>query len=151
MKSAIGNKLVYGIVVAIVSILVIVVLSIWQYQRIQDTGAIIRQANQLLIRSQGVLNAATQYELNIKNFLLTGDSTFLHEAADTLSVLPRKITSLKTLTADNPIEQERIDSLLVYAARNSEALNQITRLSRSGDFEGAASLIITGATTRYSH
>src|ERR1700761_8141515 len=104
-----GNKLVYGIVVAIVSVLVIVVLSIWQYRRIQDTGVIIRHANQVLISTQAVQNAAMQYELNVKNFLLTGDSSFLQMAVDTLAVLPDEISRLKTLPADNPGHQVRID------------------------------------------
>jgi CHASE3 domain sensor protein len=66
MNSAMGNKLSYGIVVAIVSVLVIVVLSIWQYQRIQDTSVIIRQANRVLYQTQAVQSAETQYELNAR-------------------------------------------------------------------------------------
>jgi PAS domain S-box-containing protein len=151
MKSAMGNKLVYGTVVAIVSVLVIVVLSIWQYQRIQDTSVIIRQANRVLYQTQVVLNAETQYELNAKNFLLTGDSSFLRLAGDTLSLLPDEINILKKLAADNPGHRVRIDSLLLFVARNSEALEQAMRLSRVGDFEGTARLIGAEAKDGYSH
>ena len=146
-----GNKLVYGIVVAIVSVLIIVVLSIWQYQRIQDTSVIIRQANRVLYQTQVVLNAETQYELNAKNFLLTGDSSFLRMAGDTLSILPAEINNLKVLAADNPGLQVRIDSLLLFVARNSEALEQAMRLGRAGDFEGTARLIGAEAKSGYSH
>lgn len=151
MKVALGNKLGYGIVVAIVSILVIVVLSIWQYRRIQDTGATIKHANQVLYQTQAVLNDAVQYELNIKNFLLTGDSTFLFTAADSLSALPGRIDNLKQLTADNPGQQRRVDSLLLFSGKNSETLQQIVRLSRAGNFGGPAALISDEAKTGYSH
>src|ERR1700749_431322 len=109
MKSALGNKLVYGIVVAIVSVLVIVVLSIWQYRRIQDMGVIIRHANQVLTRTQAVQNAETQYELNVKNFLLTGDSSFLRMAGGTLAVLPDEIGRLRVVATDSPLPQILVD------------------------------------------
>jgi PAS domain S-box-containing protein len=151
MKSAMGNKLGYGIVVAIVSILVIVILSIWQYRRIQDTGAIIRHTNQVLFQTQAVENAAVQYELNVKNFLLTGDSSFLATSADSLAVLPREIGGLKTLTADNPIQQRRIDSLRLFAGQNARTLEQIMRQSHAGKFDGPTGLIAAGSKAGYSH
>ncbi|HEV2478476.1 MAG TPA: ATP-binding protein [Puia sp.] len=146
-----GNKLVYGVVVASVSVLVIVVLSIWQYRRIQDTGVVIRHANQILNQTQAVQNASTQYELNVKNFLLTGDSSFLRMAGDTLAVLPGEISSLKTLASDNPVHEVLIDSLLQFAGRNSEALREATVLSRAGDLEGTAKLIADEAKSGFSH
>lgn len=151
MISAMGNKLVYGIVVAIVSVLVIVVLSIWQYRRIQDTGVIIRHANQVLIQTQAIQNAETQFELNVKNFLLTGDSSFLRMAGDTLAVLPGEINHLKTSATDYPGHQVLIDSLLQYVMRNGVALQQATVLSRGGDFEGTAKLVAEEAKYGFSH
>src|ERR1700761_7063766 len=151
MISAMGNKLVYGIVVAIVSVLVIVALSIWQYRRVQDMGVIIRHANQILTQTQAVQNAETQYELNVKNFLLTGDSSFLKMAGDTLAVLPEEINRLKTLATDYPDHQALIDSLTRYVVRNGGALEQGTVLSRSGNFEGTAKLIGDEAKYGSSH
>lgn len=151
MKTAMGNKLVYGIVIAIVSVLVIVVLSIWQYRRIQDTGAIIRHTNEVLSQAQRVLNAEQQYELNVKNFLLTGDSTFLHIAGDSLAILPAEINKVKILTADNPVQQERIDSLTAFTSRNAATLKQIVHLGKAGSFNEPVELIRVNATLGSSH
>lgn len=151
MKSAMGNKLVYGVVVAIASVLVIVVLSIWQYQRIQDTGAIIRHANQFLYQAQLVRDAATRYELNAKNFLLTGDSSFLRIAGDSLSILPSEIKTLKTLAADRPDHQRLIDSLFLFAVKNGETLETAMRLSREGNFEATARLIAVESKSGYTY
>lgn len=141
MKSAIGNKLVYGIVTTILSILVIVVLSIWQYQRIRDSGAVVRHANQVFYQTQAVLNTAMQYELNAKNFLLTGDSSFLDSATHSLSSLPLAIDSLRRLTADNPDQQRRLDSLRQNNAMNSGTLERSMTLSRRGNAVASAGLI----------
>jgi PAS domain S-box-containing protein len=129
MKSAMGNKLVYGIVTTIVSILVIVVLSIWQYQRIRDSGAIVRHANLVMYQTQAVLTTAMQYELNSKNFLLTHDSAFLDSAAHSLAILPLAIDSLKRLTADNPDQQRWLDSLGQYKAASAGLISVLTRLA----------------------
>lgn len=146
-----GNKLVYGIVIAITTVLVIVVLSIWQYRRIQDTGVIIRHTNQVLFQAQRVLNAELRYELNVKNFLLTGDSAFLHMAGDSLAILPVQINEVKTLTADNPVQQRHSDSLMAYTSRNAAMLEQIIRMSKAGSFNGPQLLITGNAKVGSSH
>ena len=151
MKGAIEKRLTNGVAVAIVSVLVIVVFSIWQYRRIQDSGVIIRHTNLVLYQTQEVLNDEVQYELNVKNFLLTGDSTFLDRAGDSVRLLPSKIATLKQLTVDNPRQQMRIDSLLTYISRNRRILENAMILSRAGNFEEAAGLISSEATTGYSY
>jgi len=151
MKGAIEKRLTNGVAVAIVSVLMIVVFSIWQYRRIQDNGVIIRHTNLVLYQTQEVLNDEVQYELDVRNFLLTGDSTFLDRAGDSVRLLPSKIATLKQLTADNPRQQVRIDSLSAYITRNRSILENAMILSRAGDFEEAAGLISSEATTGYSY
>jgi PAS domain S-box-containing protein len=124
-----GNKLVYGIVMTIVSILVIVVLSIWQYQRIRDSGAVVRHANQVSYQTQEVLTTAMQYELDSKNFLLTHDSAFLDSANHSLTVLPVVIDSLKRLTADNPNQQRWLDSLWQHKDASAGLISALGRLA----------------------
>ena len=151
MRPASGKLLINGIVIAIASVIIIVVLSIWQYQRIQDTGVVIKHTNQVLYQTEQVLNATVQYELNVKNFLLTGDSIFLQTAGDLVSLLPVKIGELKTLTVDNPVQQLRIDSLSHYADKDRSTLQQAMRLRQSGNLEGATALIRAEATSGYSY
>ena len=141
MKSAMGNKLVYGIVTTIVSILVIVVLSIWQYQRIRDSGAVVRHANLVMYQTQAVLTTAMQYELNSKNFLLTHDSAFLDSAAHSLTILPLAIDSLKRLTADDPGQQRWLDSLGPYMNMHVGTLEHAVSLSSKERAAASAGLI----------
>lgn len=150
MKGTIEKKLTNGTTISIVFVLAIVILSIWQYRRIQDNGANIRHTNLVLYQTQGVLNNAVQYELNVKNFLLTGDSTFLDKAGDSIHILPERIATLKMLTADEPQQQSRVDSIQLYVNLNREVLERAMQLSKRADFEGAAALISTEATKGYS-
>ncbi len=88
-----------------------------------------------------------QYELNVKNFLLTGDSTFLDTAGDSATLLPAKIEQLKSLTADEPSQLSHIDSLASYVEQNSKVLQQAILVSKTNNFAGAAELILAEATT----
>ena len=72
MRTARDKRLINGMIIATGGVLAIDVLSIWQYRRIQDNGGIIRHTNQVLFKTDEVLNEMMQYQLNVKNFLLTG-------------------------------------------------------------------------------
>lgn len=146
----IEKKLTSGIAFAIGFVLMIVVLSIWQYRRIQDNGILIRHTNLVLYKTQEVLNAAVQYELNIKNFLLTGDSLFLRRADDSMASLRPQIAALKQLTLDNTSQQPRLDSLLYYVDNNRRMLTKAMRESNIGGFGVPHDLITTSATSGYS-
>jgi PAS domain S-box-containing protein len=150
MRAAIGRQWINGVIITIVSVLAIVVLSIRQYRRIQDTGAWVSHTNQVLYQTGVVSNTALQYELNVKNFLLTGDSSFLVAAGDSAAGLPAKIQVLKALTADNPGQQGRIDSLALYIDRNrgqerAIGLRERGDVRRSqefpGDVRGASAMV----------
>jgi len=137
MRAAIGRQWINGVIITIVSVLAIVVLSIRQYRRMQDTGAWVSHTNQVLYQTSVVSNTAMQYELNVKNFLLTGDSSFLVAADDSATGLPAKIQALKILTADNPGQQLRVDSLALYIDRNRRLTERAIGLRGMGDVRRA--------------
>jgi CHASE3 domain sensor protein len=67
MRTARDKRLINGMIIATAGVLAIVVLSIWQYRRIQDAGGIIRHTNQVLFQTDEVLSRLMQYQLNVKN------------------------------------------------------------------------------------
>jgi PAS domain S-box-containing protein len=151
MKAAVEKKLISGIIVAIASVLAILVVFIFQSNRQQDTAAIIKHTNEVLYRTQEVLDVSQEYELGVKNFLLTGDSVFLDSIRLLEPLLPAAIGRLKALTTDNPEQQRRIDSLQGYLQNNRSVLQEAIRMSRGNNFNGVAYLVGTGSTTGFSH
>jgi len=149
MRPAIERQLINGILIAIICVLAIVMLTIWQYRRMQDTGAIIKHTNQVLAQTGDVSATVMQYELNVKNFLLTGDSVYLAVAGDSIRLLPARIGTLKALTADNPHQQSRLDSLSRFVARDRVALEQArTRAEMSYSYQIQGILNSIGAEER---
>jgi len=161
MRTARDKRLINGMIIATAGVLAIVVLSIWQYRRIQDAGGIIRHTNQVLFQTDEVLSRLMQYQLNVKNSFLTANNNLL-TGRDNLSdsvgaamgeggagLVSSGISILKTLTADNPVQQLRIDSLARLAEKDSAMLEEAVRLWRSGDRAGMSSLMAAEATTGY--
>jgi signal transduction histidine kinase len=150
MKAAIGNNLISGIVIAIGTVLAVVILSLWQSRRLQDAGAWLRHTNQVLYQTHYVLDRSMQYELSVKDFLLTRDSSFLSANKEYETLLYQDIDSLKQLTGDNILQQQRIDSLLEYTDRNREVLERAIAMSNSDSLLPSARQVAAGATLRYS-
>ena len=144
MKVSIERTLIAGIIAAIAGVLAIVLISIRQSGRLQDSGTIIRHTNQVIYQAQEIGGLSARYELSVKNFLLTGDSSFLDAPEASPRLLEQKLSDLKKLTADNARQQERIDSLLLCVDRNRQLLGDATRVGKGRDFQGAAQLVARG-------
>ena len=144
MKSPTANRQVYGVVIALAGVLSIVGLSVWQYRRTQDGWAWVRHTNEVLYGVGYAREAKAQYELNVRNFLLTGDSAFLQTAAHLSQIMLERIRIVKGLTQDNPVQQRRIDSLKTVTSNDYELLTQALQSHAAGDLRGMASSIVTG-------
>ncbi|HXB09662.1 MAG TPA: ATP-binding protein [Puia sp.] len=114
MKTFLGNRLVNAIAIAVVAVLVIVVLSVWQYQRIRDTGLLIRHSTAIFIQTQRVQSTVNQFESNSKDYLLTRDSRYLDTAQRFASRLPGELDSLRTIIGEDPALRRLADSLQFY-------------------------------------
>ena len=151
MKRSIEKTLVTGILITILCVLAIVLLSIWQYRRVQDISATIKHTNQVLFKTVEVLNASMQYELGAKNFLLTGDSIFL-DSLDYINIqLKLSVDSLQLLTSDNKAQQERLALLRSYLERHRNLLDEAARVSSGNDFSAVSRMVFDESTFGYAH
>jgi len=150
-KGTIDRTLVTGVIIAIACVLAILLISIWQSRRLQDTGASIKHTNQILFGAQDILDLDLRYELRVKNYLLTSDSTFLDSLDVLSSRMHERLTGLRLLTQDNREQQDRINALTKYIDRNKELLEQAIRMSKGKDIAGAARLIAASASVGYAY
>ncbi|HVW62929.1 MAG TPA: ATP-binding protein [Puia sp.] len=150
-KGTIDKTLVTGVIIAIACVIAILIVSIWQSRRVQDTAASIKHTNQILFGVQEVLDLDIRYELRVKNYLLTGEKSFL-DSLDTISSrLHLRLAELKQLTQDNPDQQGRITVLTNYIDRNKDLLGKAVAMSRGDDIAGASRLIAASSSVGYSY
>jgi len=153
MRTARDKRLINGMIIATGGVLAIVVLSIWQYRRIQDAGGIIRHTNEVLFQTDEVLSQLMRYQLNVKNSffaadtVLTGENSLPDTASNPARLAFSGISALKALTADNPGQQLRIDSLSSLAEKDSAELGGALRLWRSGKKEAVLEQMVASPST----
>jgi two-component system CheB/CheR fusion protein len=150
-KGTIDKTLLTGVIIAIVCVLAILLISIWQSRRLQDTTARVKHTNQVLFATENILDMSLRYELGVKNFLLTGDSTFLDSLNALSARLQLRLEDGKRLTSDNPGQLERMEALRRYIDKDRNLLDQAIRMTRGKDVAGSAKLIATSASFGYSH
>jgi signal transduction histidine kinase len=111
---AIGKRVNNGIVIAVVIVLVIAMLSVWQYWRIRETGAEVRHADSVCLRAGELSVAFLKVELDVKNFQLTHDSSYLADfrAEDTAADQLTMVMRLRSLAVNDPDIRSRVDSLV---------------------------------------
>ncbi|HUB61368.1 MAG TPA: ATP-binding protein [Puia sp.] len=112
MKVANGKQVNTGIGIAVVIVLVIAALSVWQYRRIRSMGTEVRHIDSVLYQTGELSVALLKDELDDKNFELTRDSSYL--ARDSAGGLLAKIGGLRSLAVNDRDVRSRIDSLVAF-------------------------------------
>src|SRR5579863_336097 len=110
MGMAIGKRMNNGIVIAVVIVLGIAALSVWQYWRIRETGAEVRHADSVCLRAGEVLVWYLKNELDSRKTILTIDTAYLPDRS--VAELPPVVEGLRSLTVNDPDIRSRVDSLV---------------------------------------
>ncbi|PYO40449.1 MAG: hypothetical protein DMD33_17680 [Gemmatimonadetes bacterium] len=83
-------------------------------------------------------------ESDVRGYEISGDSAFLGEYDAARTDLNRLLSRLRELTADNPAQQRRLDSLEALIPQRIELLRQILEAHRRHRIAGAAGVMSTG-------
>ncbi|MBV6430325.1 MAG: Adaptive-response sensory-kinase SasA [Bryobacteraceae bacterium] len=84
--------------------------------RLIETTRSVERAHSVLAGIENTGSAAKTVETAVRSFLLTGDRSYLEPYRDAVSSINRNLASLRSLTADNPRQQEALRSLATLLA-----------------------------------
>ncbi|MEO5902858.1 MAG: PAS domain S-box protein [Gemmatimonadaceae bacterium] len=137
------SKLAAGFATAIL-VLVVGVVSYWATSRAERAAKAVDHTSQILLEQQKLLAALADAETSTRGFTLTGDTADLEEFKSAKMRVGPSLNRLRTLTADNPVQQQRLDTLETVASQRIELSDQIERIRRAEGLEQARLLIATG-------
>ena len=86
---------------------------------------------QVIIELENLLSTVKDAETGQRGYLLTGSQQYLQPYETAIRVLDQKITSLRNLTADNPNQQQRINTVEYLIDQRIEILKQLINLRRT--------------------
>ncbi len=137
------SKLAAGFATAIL-VLVVGAASYWATSRAEKAAKAVDHTSQILLEQQKLLAALADAETSTRGYTLTGDSAELGSFRSAKTRVGPSLNRLRFLTADNPIQQQRLDTLESVARQRIELSDQIELIRRTQGLEPARLLIATG-------
>lgn len=141
--SSLRAKIAAGLVTALL-ILLIGGASYYAVARSTRAAEAVSHTDSVLIEREQLLSALKDAETGARGYVLTGDPAFLEPFTSAEAKVAKALGGLRTLTADNPRQQARLDTLESVGRQSVELHTQIVRLRRTGGYETARALIGTG-------
>jgi signal transduction histidine kinase len=83
-------------------------------QKLSDSELWVQHTEQVIARSASIGSIASDIETASRGFVITDDNTFLEQFNTVEKTVLVYIGQLRQLTGDNPVQQQRIDSLAFY-------------------------------------
>ncbi len=125
MKPVSGRFLKFGIFLVLVAILAIIFIVMLESNQVKRATAVVAHTNDILFQSEQALSTTRKTKVVLRDYILTGDQQQLQILDKTNEAVFTSIKKLQTLTAGNPSQQARIDSLLLYMQKNIEFAKRV--------------------------
>jgi len=138
MKPLTSKSLKFGIFFTLLAILAIIFIAILESNHTKRVSAYLSHTNDVLFQSEQVISTAGKAKIVLRDYMLGGDRQQLQLLDKTNEAIFISVKKLQTLTAGNPSQQVRIDSLNQYLHKNIEMANRIIAVRQKRGLIAAA-------------
>lgn len=139
-----GRKIAVGFALSIVLLVVIGSVAFRSLSMLVDTSKSVAHTHAVLETLNSVLGSMSDAETGQRGFVITGAAPFLEPYQRALTIVPTEVKTLRTLTADNPNQQKRLDQAEQLIAGKLAELQHIIDLRRKKGFEATAKVVQDG-------
>lgn len=147
MNDGFGSSLRVKIAAGLATTLLVLVVggaSYYAVRRSTRAAGLVSHTDSVLIEREKLLSALKDAETGARGYVLTGRPEFLEPFNDAKPKVDESLERLRTLTADNPLQQARLDTLESVGRQSVDLSAQIVKYRRTGGYETARALISTG-------
>jgi CheY-like chemotaxis protein/CHASE3 domain sensor protein len=126
------------------AVLAVVLIAFFSYRSLQtraSTAELVTHTIEIGQQLQTLLSAVKDAETGQRGFLLTGNELYLDPYTTARAALPGLVRRVRELTADNPRQTQRIDTLDRLAVDKLAELAETIELRRAGNAEQALALV----------
>src|SRR6478672_6028313 len=128
---------------AIILVVLCGVISFYYNAERNITSQLVDHTNKVLREATETFSIIKDFESGSRGYVITGDSNFLEHYASAKNNITGHIKNLKELTADDPSQQKRIDSLSVLIDKRIAFSRRSIQLRDEKGFEAARQLVGT--------
>lgn len=139
-----GRKLGAGFAAAAAVLLVVGFVGHQSTVHLVENDRLVSHTHRARRELAAVISDLKDTETGQRGFVVTGDDAFLEPYHSGLVELERSYAELRTLTADNPTQQRRLDALRPLVDAKLAELRRVLDQRRAGGFEPAARTMAQG-------
>jgi signal transduction histidine kinase len=119
-------------------------------QKLRDSEKWVQHTEQIINQSEEILSIGRDIESASRGFVLTNDSAYLEPLLSVKQSILDKIATLRNLVQDNPIQQQRVDSLEFYMIKRIDFSLMTVELRSKYGLNAAISLMSSQLGKLYS-
>jgi PAS domain S-box-containing protein len=143
MKASVENKILAGFVASVAALIVIGWLAYRTTNQFIMTDRLVAHTHEVIATLESGRAILTDVEARQRAFLLTGDEQFLKDSQDAQAQINAWIGSVRTLTADNPEQEQRLAKLESVISQRMTVLNSRIKLRQQGGLQAVSSDVAT--------
>jgi PAS domain S-box-containing protein len=142
MKWTIREKIFVGIGLALLMLIVISVVSYRSTTHLIETARSVAHTRAVLEKLETVLAQLASAETGARGYIIAGEDRYLEPYRAAISVIDQEVKELRRLTADNPNQQHRLDTLEPFIAGRVVLVAEMIEMRKAWGFEPARQLVL---------
>jgi methyl-accepting chemotaxis protein len=142
MKLTIGRKIILGYSVALLIMAAIGVTAYRSTERLIDNASWVAHTHQVLGEVDDLLTKLADAENAARGYILTGEEKYL-EPLEAMGTMARSRKALREFTADNPVQQQRLDVIEPMIDRKIAFMREMIDQRRKMGLQGALRMMQT--------
>ncbi len=139
-----GRKIALGFTLSTALLIVIGGVAYRNVEVLLDTSHSVTHTHAVLASVSDLLSLMKDAETGQRGFVITGAESFLEPHRAALEALPAEIKNLRTLTADNPHQQKRLDQAEKLINAKITELKRTIQIRHDEGFAPTAKIITAG-------
>lgn len=144
MRHSVSKSALLGFALAIIVLIVSGALATVNLRRITRNDALVVHTHLVLDEIRDVLATLAIAESSQRSYLVTGEAIYLTPYRSAAGVVQSHVSAIKSLTVDNPIEQDRQARLQTLVNARLESLQTGITIRNQEGAEGARGYVLTG-------
>lgn len=142
MKWSIQEKIGIGFWLALLIVFVIGMVSYRSTTRLVETADWVTHTHKVIEKLESVLSQIADAEAGQRGYIITGERHYLEPYYRSVVLLDQEIKDLRILTADNPKQQQKLNTLQSLVKKKLGILNEMINLRSSNGFESVLPLVV---------
>jgi len=142
MRLSLERRIQIGFGIAVAIILAVAAASLRSTAATVDSAIWVAHTLQARGELEATFADLIEAETGVRGYVITGDTTYLAPYQAARANLGTLVAGLRTLTADNPLQQRRLDSLETLVAARLERFRWTIETRRSGGAAAAGRAVV---------